>query len=101
MTNTTTEQPQTAFDEEPLNDATLEQQIEDWAAAKERLKGPRKAYNALNTSVKELIDQKELPNGTYRCGKYVITVKPVESREIAFERTARKSITIKPAKTQA
>lgn len=101
MTNghTATAQPQGSFDEEPLDNPELEKLLEDWAAKKERLKPVRKAFNTINATVKERIEQAELPNGSYRVGPFVVSIKPVEEREISFERTASKRISIKPAKT--
>jgi len=99
MTNGTRAQEQQSFEEQPLDNARLAQVLNDWQSAKDRLRGPRKSFNAINATAKELIEQAELPNGLYRVGKFVVNIKPVEEREISFERTASKRVTIKLAKT--
>lgn len=93
------QQAQIGLEDEPLADEVLEKALEDWQACKERKKGPVKAFNAINTTVKALIERKELSDGTYRCGPFVIKISPIGEKEIAFERTARRNVSIKQAKT--
>ena len=93
-------QQQSAFEESPVQDEVLVAALQDWQACKERLKGPRKAFNAINGTVKSLIEQKELPDGSYRCGEFVITIREAEEKHIEFERSSSKRVSIKPAKTK-
>lgn len=91
--------PQIGLEDTLLDDATLHQTLDDWWAAKQALKGPRKAFTAINTTAKALIDQKELEDGTYRSGAFVITVKSRGEEEREFTVAAGKRTTIKPART--
>jgi hypothetical protein len=99
MTTQVTEQAQQSLDEQPLNNENLKKALEEWGIAKGRLKGPRKAYAAINATVKELIDQADLDDGSYRCGPWIIKLSQAEGKRIEFERATRQRISITPAKT--
>lgn len=90
--------PQQAFDEEPLDKPELAALLARRDEAAVQLAPVKKAYDGLDKQAKAMIEQAELANGSYRCGGYVITIKPTESREVSFERSASKRITISPAK---
>ena len=95
----TQERAQTAFDEAPLEDPSLEATLKAWQEAKDELKPYRLAFAAVNKTAKELIKQKELEDGTYRCGAFVVSITKAESQTIEFERAESRSIRIKRAKT--
>lgn len=94
-------EPQSSFDEEHLDSEALEALLEDREEAKAAYIPVRKRYSKLNADAKEMVENLELKDGTYRIGAFVVTQKPVAEREIEFKRTERKSITFKPAKTKA
>ena len=96
---TVQEQAQIGLEEVQLDNSNLAKALDDWFAAKDRLKGPAKAYRAINRTVKELIDQAHLPDGSYRCNGAVIKLSSTEGKRIEFERATRQHISIKPAKT--
>jgi hypothetical protein len=87
------------LEEQPLDSDELSRLLDERETAKEALKPYRVAFRDLNILAKAQIDRMELGNGLYRCGDFVVEIKPVESRTIEFERTARKSVSIRPAKT--
>lgn len=89
---------QTAFDEEPLDKPELAVLLAKRDEAAVQLAPVKKLYGGLDKQAKAMIEQAELANGSYRCGGYVITIKPTEGREVSFERSASKRITISPAK---
>ena len=90
---------QVAFGEEPLDDATLLKSLDDWQEAKDELKPYKNAFSAINKTAKALIEQKELPDGVYRAGRFIITLKEAEESHIEFDRASRRSPRIKIAKT--
>lgn len=90
---------QIALDENPLDDPQLAKLLDDREGAKEELQPYRDAYVGLDKQVKAAIEQKELEDGVYRCGFFVITIKEREEREANFTINARRSVLIKPAKT--
>lgn len=90
--------PQQAFDEEPLDKPELAALLAKRDEAAVQLAPVKKLYKGLDEQAKALIEQSELANGTYRCGGFVITIKPTESRDVEFTRSASKRITISPAK---
>lgn len=96
-----THQPQGSFGEEPLADNELARLLRDREVAKKDLQPYRLAYKGLNDQVRASIEQKELANGTYRCGEFIVTVSETEEKEVAFERQAGRRISIRPAKTKA
>ena len=92
------QQAQIGFDEERLDDATLLASLEDWQEAKDELKPYRLAFREINRTTKALIDQKELADGTYRCGRFIITLKEAEETHIEFDRASKRTPRIKLAK---
>lgn len=94
----TRKQAQQAFDEEPLDNADLAAKLAQRDEASAELGPVKRKFKGLDNQVKAIIEQAELPNGSYRCGGFVITIKPTESREVSFERSASRRITISPAK---
>lgn len=93
-----TKKAQQAFDEEPLDNPALAGLLAKRDEASAQLAPVKKLYTGLDKQAKAVIEQAELANGSYRCGGFVITIKPQESREVSFERSASKRITISPAK---
>lgn len=92
-------QAQMALDEEPLEDLELARLLDDREGAKEEMAPYVDAYRGLDKQVKGLIAQKDLPDGLYRCGDFVVSLKETDSREVSFERASSRSIRIRPAKT--
>lgn len=90
--------PQMSFHEEPLNDPDLEKLLDKREEAKEDLEPYRLNYKGLNDQFKAKIGQRELPDGTYRAGDFIIKISTSESREVSFERKSGRRITISPAK---
>ena len=96
---TTSERAQIGFGEEPLENEVLEAALEDWGERKNELKPVRKAFQAIDRTVKAIIDQAELADGTYRCGRFIIKLSHSEEVYIEFERASTKRYSIKPAVT--
>lgn len=94
MTNgaTTTENPQTSFEEEPLTDAAIVDAIEHVQKAKADIGSARDDLKDADKVLQALVSQKELPDGTYRAGVWVVKVSHV---------AAHKRLAIKLAKTAA
>jgi hypothetical protein len=85
--------PQLSLIDDVLEDEDLEQLLDDWNDAKAALVAPRKRYALVNDQVKAELD--ELAEGEYRCGKYRVRIAKSESKQVEFERTATKRISIK------
>jgi hypothetical protein len=99
MTTGVQDQPQTSFDEAPLEDKALADLLEKRHEAREKLKPVRKAYNTVHASAKEHVENLGLPDGTYRCGRFVVSIKEAEEKHIEFERASNKRVVFSVAKT--
>lgn len=91
--------PQGSFDEAPLENKELAQLLSDREEAKVDLQPFRLKYKGLNDQVRGIIEGLSLEDGTYRCGRFVVTISESEEKEISFERAASHRISIKLAKT--
>jgi hypothetical protein len=87
--------PQLSLIDDVLEDEDLEQLLDDWTDAKAALVAPRKRYALVNDQVKAMLEELELDVGEYRCGKFRIRITRSESKQVAFERTSTKRISIK------
>lgn len=96
---TTQRRPQMALDEETLEDPELEDLLDKRESAKELMKPYRKRYQDAHKLVMARIAQKELSDGTYRFGEFIVKQSEAEEKHIEFERTSSKRISIKVAKT--
>lgn len=92
-------QSQMGLEEDLLDSPDLERMLDDRETAKEALKPYRRDYKNTHDAVKIAIDKMELPDGTYRCGDFVVKISEAEEKHIEFERTSTKRLSIKVAKT--
>ena len=88
-------QAQQAFDEVAIEDAELKRALESRQAAKEATSEARAAYKAANEAAAGEIAKLELPvGGAVRCGRFRITRRAVEARNVSFETGASDRVTI-------
>lgn len=95
----TDRQQQIGLNDEVLNDAELEDLLDKRESAKEVAKPYTKRYKDADKLVKARIEQKELSDGTYRFGEFVVKISEAEEKHIEFERSSSKRISISVAKT--
>lgn len=95
---TTERRPQMALDEEVLTDSELEDLLDKRESAKEQMKPYRKRYTDAHKLVMARIAQKELSDGTYRFGEFIVKQSEAEEKRIEFDRASSKRISIKVAK---
>lgn len=87
-------QPQTAFDEKPIENPDLEELLEK---RQDALEG-RAIYNQRHRAAKAVIDAQDWDVGVYRVGRFRIKVAIAEGgKEISFTRTSSKGFRIKLA----
>ncbi len=87
---------QMAFEEKVVEDSELEAFLEAREEAAEAHATYREKTKAAQARVKELGTE-----GPFRCGRFVISVNPHESRHVEFEQASRIEIKFKLAKVAA
>jgi hypothetical protein len=92
-------QPQMSFSEEPLDNAELALLLQGREDASADMEPYRLKYKGLDSQVKGIIEELELPDGSYRCGRYIVKISETEEKEVSFERKSSRRISIRPAKT--
>lgn len=92
------DKPQLGLLDQLVGDEDLKAQLDEWGRAKIDLIKPRERFIQINKQVMGAIAGMKLPDGTYRCGAFVIAIKTGEPRQVSFERTSTTSIRIKPQK---
>lgn len=80
--------------EKVLDDNNLERQLLERERMKNQLAEYRKKYDDVDDEVKARIKELRV-KGAVRCGGFVITVKELEGRDVAFETKPSKRIYIK------
>lgn len=87
---------QGSFDEKVLEDSDLERRLERRESAKAEKGAVSKTYRDLDESVKgDILKMGYEEPTSLRCGRFVIEVKPVESRSVSFETKPRTKVNIK------
>jgi len=87
---------QLGFDETVVEDAELEQALEERYTAKVDAGAARKAYDLKAEAATAKITALDLEDGTaVRCGRFRITRTAIGERSVAFETKASSRITIK------
>ena len=81
-----------------MENEEIEKMLNERQAAKEKLQPLREKYDTAHKKATAAIKDLELNAGTYRCGKFLVTVVDRDSREVSFELKSRRSIGIKPYK---
>lgn len=92
-------QPQQSFDETLIENLALADALKNRQDAKIDLQPYRLAYQGADKTVKGLLEQLDLSEGTFRCGAFIIKVSETDEHHIEFERQSSKRISISPAKT--
>lgn len=90
--------PQASFEEIQIEDENLESTLDRRARLKGDAGNASKLYRESDEDAKSRIRTKELSDGTYRCGRYVITIEKKGTRSVTFETKPRTHIGIKTAK---
>ena len=78
---------QMGFEDQVVNNKELEAVLEEREAVLEAHTLYREKTKAAQAKVKDLGTE-----GSFRCGRFVITVKPKESRHVEFEQGSRMEI---------
>lgn len=81
MTTQTAEQPQTAFDEAPLEDAAIQDALERWQLAQDGYEEAREDLRNADKLIQSLISAKSLEEGTYRCGRFIVAISDVAAHQ--------------------
>lgn len=89
MTTMATEQPQTAFDEAPLEKQEIIDLLETWQTAKEDVDEARMLEKNAEEAALSQIDGLELEEGTYRAGRFVVKVSRVAAHYRIAARIAK------------
>jgi hypothetical protein len=76
--------PQASFDEEILEDADLEAQLEGREQAKRQAAAVTAGFRQLDAAAKEQILSLGV-RGRLRCGRFLIDVKDAPGRQVSFE----------------
>lgn len=93
-----TANPQISFDEEPLDAPDLEKKIGELMAAKAAAKPYIEKMRGLKNACQGDVERMELDVGSYRVGRFVVTVRDTKETEISFERQSTRVIGFKPVK---
>jgi len=80
--------------ERPLDDPELVALLVRREDARQQLEPYRLAYKGLTEQAKSLIEGRELPDGEYRCGPFLIRITQTEGREVSFELASKRRIRI-------
>lgn len=81
-TTTPTDQPQMGLDgEEPLNDPEINAALEKWYRAEAGLTAARDEERDAMKMLQAIVSQKELDDGTYRAGRFVVTISNVSAHQ--------------------
>lgn len=84
---------QMGFDEKVIEDSELEAFLEARENVAEAHATYREKTKAAQARVKELGTE-----GPFRCGRFIVTVKPHESRHVEFDQNSRIEVNFKLAK---
>ena len=93
-------QTQIGMEDHVLNDAELLGILGEWEPAHETAKTAAGKVRGFKKKIGELLAAKELPVGEYRCGKYILTLKDREERDVAFEIKSGRELRIKMVGTE-
>lgn len=93
-------QPQTSLDERVVEHEELELALEHRQALKEQASAARKSYAQADEQAKTVVAELDLSAGPVRVGRFVLTLRDVEAREVAFETEPRKQLTIRVDREQ-
>lgn len=78
--------PQTAMDEQVIEDSDVEEALEERERRKETLGATRKEYDEANEAAKAQITKLELPDGGIaRVGRFRVTREAIPGRSVSFE----------------
>ena len=78
---TAAEQVQASFDEMPLQDGAIEISLEAWQQAQAGLEAAREDLRNAEKMMQALVSQKDLDEGMYRCGRFVVTISNVSAHQ--------------------
>lgn len=88
---TATQEPQLAMDEEPLEDPSILEALESWQQADEALEAAKEGVRNAEKSLQSLVSRKELDEGTYRSGRFVVRISNVASHQRVRPKLAKTS----------
>jgi hypothetical protein len=81
--------PQAEFDEEPLEDAEIEQALEEWQRSKEDVETTKAFAKSAEKIAQGLIGEKDLDEGTYRCGRFIVKIADVPAHQRVRSKPAK------------
>lgn len=88
-------EPQQGFDEQVIEDSDLQRALESRQVAKEERSEKQKAYKKAHDVANALIERLELPvGGAARVGRFRITRRSIEGRNVTFETSDSDRVTI-------
>jgi hypothetical protein len=92
-------EPQTSLDEVTVDNAALEQRLEERERAKARAGTARKAYQQADDRAKAIAGELDLGDGdVVRVGRFVLAQRSVPAREVSFGTSPSSRLTIRVAK---
>ena len=92
---TATPQPQASIYEATIENAELEQALEERERAKAKAGEARKEYAEIDEQAKTLVNGLDLgDDAPVRVGRFILTRRPVAARSVAFETSPTSRLTI-------
>jgi len=92
------EVPQIGLLDQVMENEALKEALEKRQQAKDKLDPIRKDFRAKDEIVNGEITALDLPDGEYRCGRFIIKIGQSEAREVSFERQSKRTVRIGTAK---
>ena len=80
------------FDGQEIEDKSLAEALDAWNKKDKSRKALAAQTKPLKEEVSKLLTDMELPDGSYRCQGFAITVKQTEEREVFFTVPTKRSI---------
>ena len=77
----TEERAQMALEERPVDDMALEGALNDWMGAKGGIEASRASFKDADELLSGMVGKREMIAGTYRVGKYVLTISDVAAHQ--------------------
>lgn len=81
-------QPQTTIYETTIDNAKLEELLENRQGLKAKKSDATKKFKEANDDVKAMVRTLDLGDAPVRCGRFVITEKAIEEKHVEFDRSA-------------
>lgn len=93
-------QPQQSLYETTIEDAELEQLLDDRAKAKDAASKANKRARRLDEAARAKLETLDLADAPVRIGNYLVAYRPVAARQVNFTAEATSRLVIKPLPEQ-